>query len=162
MKLQPLLTLDVDTVQTYWQTLYMHDLLKLRLCDIENPVWDDVVRLITIMGKGMYHMMEDGIIVGEVSLDNYTGEALQLHFSMHPGNTREQSLQYGRETCEQLLTWEGVKVLYGLIPIKNFVAIRYGKELGFRRHGILPRGAKFQGKVVDAVLMIRDDHGQQQ
>lgn len=160
--IKPILMEDPDRVQEYWQTLYVHDTLKYRLCDIEKPAWMDVVDMIRRVGRQMYFVLEDYKILGEFMLENQTGGAFQIHFSTHPEISFQKRLQIGKFCVTYLLrdfinpenNEPFVKALYGLTPIDNRAACVYVLKVGFKKLGILPYGMKSRGKIVDAMVSV--------
>lgn len=160
LTINPLLSLPVDEVQTYWQTLYMHDLLKYRLANVVDPKWDNVVRMITRMGQSIFMVKEYDRIVAEFMLDNYQGHAAEIHFSMHPDNTLKYSLKVAKATLAQVLSTPNIKTLYGLTPVENTRAIQFNKMVGFKHKTTLPNGINYMGRVIDAAVMIRCADGQ--
>lgn len=156
MKVIPLLALPIDRVQTYWQTLYMNDTLKYRLADVNNPDWQDVLGMITRMGRGMWCLVE-GIdeVRGEFMLENRTGRAAQVHFSMHPDNDTAYSLAITEQALQTIFSSMDVETLYGLTPTMNRVACLYIRKVGFKKIGILPKGINYMGRISDAVISVR-------
>lgn len=159
----PLLKCEPDAIQTYWQTLYMHDTLKHRLCDVKNPSWTDVLDMIRRMGKNMYCAVdENGEIIGEFMLENKTGDAWQIHFSIHPEAKYVHTIHVCQKVREQVLTWPGCSTLFGLTPITNRVACITVLKAGFKKVGILPSGIRTHEGVVDAMISVStqgDKHG---
>jgi hypothetical protein len=167
MIIRPLLYLDKTQVQLYWQTLYMHDTLRFRLCDVNKPTWSDVLEMIVRMGKNMYHVVVEDEIVCDFMLEGFTGKAAQVHFSMHPNNGFKHSLEIAEYVSDQILNhWKAapdetyLDTLYGLTPITNRAACIFALKTGFKKIGILPCGIKDRGKIVDAMLSIKETrHG---
>lgn len=160
LTINPLLALPVDEVQTYWQTLYMEDLLKYRLANIIDPVWEDVVRMITRMGKSIFMVKDEDRIVAEFMLDNYQGHSAEIHFSMHPDNPLRYSINVAKAALATVLSKPDIETLYGLTPMPNTRAIKFNKMVGFTHATTLPKGVTYMGQVVDAAVMIRCVHGQ--
>jgi hypothetical protein len=163
ISVKPLLTMGKDEVQTYWQTLYMYDTLRFRLCDLDSPTWSDVLDMIVRMGQNMYCILDDGRIVGEFMLEGFTGKSAQIHFSMHPDNKYKDTLTYARYTLDQILnhwkhkdgTWY-LDSLYGIIPISNRASCITCLKSGFRKIGILPSGMRCQGRIEDATITVME------
>ena len=155
LSIKNILTLNPDQVQEYWQKLYMDDLLDDRLCDLENPTWSDVLDMVAKIGKDIYHLLENGRIVAEFTLENQTGAAAQIHFSMHPDNTLRQSLNYAEYAIQYIFANSSIETLYGLTPYTNRTACLFALKAGFKKIGILPRGIKHNGAVVDAMISMR-------
>jgi len=161
----PLLSGKPDEIQTYWQTLYMHDLLRKRLCDVMEPTWSDVLDMIRRLGKDMYmvHVAghDDGP-VGEFMLENRSGNAMQIHFSAHPDLTWPEVVTFMKDVTQQILTtWSILDTLYGLTPVTNRAACITVLKVGFKKLGILPMGMRDQGTIVDAMITVktRADYG---
>lgn len=155
-----------DVVQTYWQTLHMHDTLKYRLCDVNNPTWSDVKDMIIRMGQSMYviYDSERKEIISEFMLENFTGHSAQVHFSMHPANTTPYSLRVAREATDDILNlWTRdadrkvpyLQSIYGLTPVTNRAACIFVQKVGFRKLGVLPGGMSDRGQIVDAMLTVK-------
>lgn len=158
-QIKPIVQWDYEAVQEYWQLLYMHDRLKYRLCDVEDPTWADVIEMITHKGKHMYMVGLDDKIVGEFLLENFTGRAAQMHFSVRPGLNAAESFALARFTSDQLLE-SYLDTLFGLTPASNRAALIYNMRAGFKRVGVLHNGMTDRGKVVDAYLMVKENrHG---
>ena len=153
----PMLSLPLDVIQYYWQTLYMEGLLDYRLCDVENPTWDDVKDMMRRMGRTMFAAVNiENKILGEFMLENFTGAAAQIHFSVRPGQTYTSSLSLGRIVTDEVLQSWGIKTLYGLTPATNRAARIYNLKVGFKCIGILPNGIKDRGKIVDGHIMVKE------
>lgn len=149
-------------VQAYWQTLYMHDLLKYRMCDIVEPTWSDVFAMLCTKGDSVFYMMKDDEIAGEFTLDFLSGKMFAVHFSFHPTlfSTREK-VHYGRIACLTTLdnwkTEDGeryVSTIVGLIPVQNRAAIKFAEKVGFVNIGRLPSAQHHLGKLTDAQFLI--------
>lgn len=154
-RVDELLSLDRDIVQEYWQKLYMEDRLKYRLCDIDDPQWDDVKEMILHHGSDMYCVTSYGFIVAEFMLENFTGHAAQIHFSMRPGLTATESFRAARFATDQVLK-RSFSTLFGLTPATNRAARIFNQRVGFRCIGILPAGMRDRGKIVDAHIMVKE------
>lgn len=161
--IRPLTTFNVDAIQQYWQTLYMHDLLRHRLCDIKDPTWSDVKDMIVRMGNTMFHVCRPDTdeIIGDFMLEHFTGRAAQIHFSMHPDVKFPEAIRIGKFVLDNLLyRWKRsdqtsfLSSVYGLTPINNRTACIYVLKAGMKKIGVLPDGITNQGEVVDAMLTI--------
>lgn len=154
----PLLQCPKDDVQLYWQTLYMDGGLDYRLYDMEDPTWSDVEDMIRRTGQYMFHVWDADrqMIMGEFSLVNFTGRAAQIHISSHPDNTFRQAVDEGRLSSDFLLNKARiVDSLFGLTPVPHRRAVIFAYKAGFKKVGILPRGAKYFGEYVDAVITLK-------
>ena len=93
-------SLPLDVVQTYWQTLGMHDRLAARLCDIDDPQWEDVLDMIRRMGRTMFACVDkDSFIWGEFMLENFTGAKncrIALHYTLHIGPDSSRAFRPAR------------------------------------------------------------------
>jgi hypothetical protein len=151
----PVCKLRKDLVQTYWQQLYVHDLLKYRLCDIEDPTFADVEEMMSRMLYNMFMVADmKGTILGEFMLENRTGDAWQIHFSIHPSFSYQDKLKLLRLVRRQLHSWPNMHTLYGLIPESNKTAWITTIKAGFKRIGILPKGVSTYQGAEDAVILI--------
>lgn len=153
IKIVPLLSLPKDQVEYYWQSLYMEGTLEKRMCDLINPTWSDVKDMIVRMGRSMYMIQnQDNDLVAEFMLENFTGNAAQVHFSMAPKLSLGQMLQIGTEVSD--LVTKGM-TLYGLTPVTNRPACLFVLKTGFKKLGILPEGIRDRGEVVDAMITVK-------
>ena len=159
----PLMSQKQDDVQYYFQQLYAADTLKYRFSDLDNPQWLDVLEIIQRMGQGMYLVRDcDRNLVAEFTLEGFTGQSAQLHFSMHPGINIREKLVIARHTLEHILlhwinpatTRPFLKSVYGLTPIPNRVACIFALKAGFKKLGILPGGCTYMGKTADAMISV--------
>ena len=127
--------LDPHKVEEYWQVLYMHDLLKHRLCDKVDPMWQDVY--VMLCTRNVYYMVLEDRIVGEFSLDYLSGKMFAAHFSFHPTELDlREKIRIGRHACMLALhTWKEEKV-------------------GFTNIGVLPSAQHYLGKLTDAQFLV--------
>ena len=144
-------------VEYYWQTLYMHDSLKFRICDVVNPTWADAKDMIMRMFKTMWCIWDEEKqrITCEFMLESFTGKAAQIHFSMHPENDFKYSLQIGQGVTDEILNeWQypDLHTLFGLTPETNRAARLFIHRVGFKTVGRLPAGMYDRGKLVNAVI----------
>lgn len=164
--LLPALAVPPDLQQFYWQTLYMHDWLKYRLCNVENPTWSDAKDMIRRCGAHVYYIWNtvNRRIEGEITLENFTGKSAQIHFSSHPEVSIQQKLAYGRYALDQILYhWkdpvdENIPFLFsvfGLTPVTNRLACRFVLHLGLQKIGVLPGGIVDRGQLTDAMITIK-------
>lgn len=161
---------DPKDIETYWETLLEADTLKYRLCDIIKPSMYNV-RLMT--GRPFiqqYYIWDNAtqprpMITGEFMLENFTGKAAQVHFSMHPGNAFRYSVETAKKFTDLVLnfwtlrrdpTKPFLKTMYGLTPVTNRVASFFNQRVGFKKIGIIPSGMKDRGKIVDGILTIKE------
>ena len=144
----------------YWQRLAAQGLLSWRLCDVLDPDYMDVLRMLSNpMSATFYvslrvppehpaHPGHNGI-AAEFTLEHQTGRAWQLHFSMSPDNPTHPykfNIPLARATMHAVFnSWTPdlrPATLYGLTPMSNRRAIAFLKKVGFREIGILPKGIK--------------------
>ena len=152
MRIVPIHELEAVQVETYWQLLAFQDTLKYRLCDIEDPKWEDVKGMIQRMWPGMYYVVADEGIIAEYTLENFTGKSAQIHFSFLPGLENKEGVC--RLVLETLLSPKNLLSVYGLVPTENRVACVFALRNGFKKIGILPGGMKYRGKVMDAMITV--------
>lgn len=162
IRIAPLLGLNKDAVQTYWQQLYMSGRLETRMCMVKDPRWEDVLELIRNKGQQIYHILDDLDIVGEFMLDNFMGRSAQGHFSMHPDLPHKRAIEIGSMVADQILQWPSsnstgpiFKSIYGITPVTNRAACIWVQKIKFKKIGILPGGIVDRGKVVDGMISIR-------
>ena len=170
VKIYHIYDIPKDVVQYYWQTLAMHDTLKYRLSDIDDPSWSDVLKMIRTFGQHMYMVIDENEfrVVGEFMLENFTGKSAQVHFSMHPENTLSESLIICRHGLTQVLSrWKDKKddtqplfdSLFGLTPMDNRRACLFILKAGFRKLGIVRSACQYRGHICDGLIttVIRED-----
>lgn len=150
-----------EFVEDYWKALFEAGTLQHRFGHIESPSWADAVFMMTDPRYLMFSVLDGGKIVAEFALENFTGKAAQIHFSMHPDNHSLYSFNLCVDVIQELLnTWEDsdgqpyLHSLFGITPIPNKVACRFIQKCGFERLGILPSGTKHLGEVCDALLTV--------
>jgi len=132
----------------------MHDTLKYRLSNVQDPAWDSVVKMITRMGPTMFMVKEDDRIVAEFMLENITGHAAQIHFSMYSDNTTPYSYKVARAVTQEMSLLPALKTLFGLTPLKNRAACLFNLRIGFKKLGVLPKSVTYFGSVEDAMLCV--------
>ena len=163
--------LDPHKVEEYWQVLYMHDLLKHRLCDKVDPTWQEVY--VMLCTRHVYYMVLEDNIVGEFMLDYLAGKMFAAHFSFHPTALRlKEKIRLGRHVCMLVLnTWKDeydsryASTLIGLVPVQNKPAIKFAEKVGFTNIGVLPSAQHYLGKLTDAQFLVMSTgeyHGRQQ
>jgi hypothetical protein len=164
----PVFDVPPTLVINYWQRLIDSDLLRYRLCDVENPTIDDAKGLMSHNGVSMFmvwdHILKD--LRAEFALTNFTGKAAMVHFSMHPDNEPQRSMHYARTVTDIVLNEWGEKdnpsapflyALYGLTPVTNRAACAFVQRVGFKKTGILPMGQRQNGNsYVDAMITIKE------
>jgi len=159
----PLLHVDKHAVQTYFQQMAVHDTLKYRFSDIDEPQWEDVIGVIQRMGRGMYLVQDsDSNIVAEFTLENFTGQSAQSHFSTHPEIKTQERLAIGRYCVNYILNeWVNpatkrpfLRSLYGLTPLPNRAGCIFALKIGYRKLGVLPGGCTYMGKTEDAMISV--------
>ena len=159
----PLLQLDAHQVQAYFQTLGVHDTLKYRFSDIDDPQWDSVLGVIRRMGRGMYLVLDcAGSVCAEFTLENHTGQSAQSHFSNHPELSTRKRLEIGRHCVNYILTeWVSpdtkrpfLRSLYGLTPLPNRAGCIFALKIGYKKLGVLPGGCTYMGKTEDAMISV--------
>ena len=150
MQVLPINGVDKEVVKKYWKSLEAADTLKYRLSDVDNPVWDDVLEMMSRMGSRMFVVVESGIVIAEFMLENFTGKAAQIHFSFHPKcKNKSEACKLTLDTC-----FKSFDTIFGLTPIKNRVACVFALMNGFKKLGILPSGCVYMGEIVDAQISI--------
>lgn len=168
----PVFDVPYPFVVGYWQSLLDADLLRYRLCDVQEPSLKDVEQLVSQNGPSMFMVFDTGLkeIRAEFALTNFTGKAAMVHFSMHPENEPQRSMHYARTVTDQVLNEWGEKdnpsvpylyALYGLTPVTNRAACAFVRRVGFKKIGVLPKGQRSNGvDFVDALITIKErKHG---
>ena len=170
----PVLDIPQQVVYTYWEALDAADLLRYRLCDLKNPTVADVETMVKQFGQSMYNVYDpaEERLVAEFALTNFTGKSAQVHFSMHPANKPQRSMQLAREVTDQILNqWSEqgnpdapyLYSLYGLTPTCNRVACAFVQRVGFKKIGVLKGGQRFAGEIADAMITVKEmSDGRQQ
>ena len=157
MEVLRLTAVTPDQVQTYWQTLYMHDTLKYRFCNIKEPNWSYVLSAIVAQGNHMFFVEDAGKLVAEFALENFSGLAAQIHFSMHPDNDYRYSQKVAEFALAKVLT--KFKTLWGSTPLLNRVACMFVLNVGFKKLCIMPNSVNYMGKISDAMISMRASNG---
>ena len=150
----------VETYVKYWDDLITADRLRFRLCDTVNPTWKDIHRMFQINMNHMYLAMYKDTPVGEFMLNNFSGKAAQVHFSVHPSLHIRIGIPVVREIVWQILNWKVqgqpneyyLHSLVGLTPVTNRAACIYVLRVGFQKRFILEAGMCDRGEIVDAML----------
>ena len=146
------LALEADQIQTYFQTLYMFDLLKERFMDLPDPMWADLIPVLSRIGRMMYFVVEEdtGVILGEFTIEPAQGKAGLIHFSLLPGIPWARKVHLCRYCAHQVLTqWHDdrgnpfVQTLVGLTPLQNRAACLTVLRVGYTKVGIIPHAAYF-------------------
>lgn len=157
----PLLHIHPDEVQEYFQTLHVHDTLKYRLSDVDNPVWGDMAEVISRMGETMYLVLDAKTdrILAEFTLENFTGRTCQSHFSTHPEIDTKTRIKLGRQAVEHTLrvvnpdTGEPfLHAMWGLTPLKNRVACIFAMKLGYKKVGVMKSAMMYFGEPTDCMV----------
>ena len=160
----PAATIPTLVIERYWKDLLENDLLRYRLCDLKGPKIEDAMTLTAQFLQYFLVDPADSRIRAEFVLNNFTGKAAQVHFSMHPDNTPQRSLHLARRVTDQVLNeWTPVDKpdepflysLFGLTPVDNRAACAFVQRVGFRKLGVLPGGQLSGGEPTDAMITIK-------
>ena len=150
---RPLLSLDADCVQQYWQTLGQYAKLQDRFLDVEDPQWEDVKGVIRDHGSNMYCIVEGKTVVGEVQIANAFGMVAQLHFSVHPEKSFKEKISIIATGQLVLMKNPAIASLVGFTPFKHakFILLHAGWE----SRGVLNKAVKgLHGNFLDAHVMV--------
>lgn len=153
--------LSDEHILTYWKALALRDRLKYRFSDIPNCTAKQALGCSRT--ENMYHVVDTdtGGIIADFALENFTGRAAQVHFSMHPDNDSKFSLWLADAVSNQILNeWRNhldnslpyLDCLFGNTPLPNRVACIFIMKVGFQKMGILPSGCSYLGDVVDSLI----------
>jgi hypothetical protein len=153
-------SLPVEDVETYWSALEAAGRLKYRLCDTEEPGFSDVLRMIKYNFPHLYFVKfpDVALIAAEFMLNNFSGKAAQIHFSLHPQLHTRLGLPMVRHVTESIFDWKAkdgtpyLNSLFGLTPVTNRAACIFVLKVGFKKRFILPGGMWDRGKAVDAMV----------
>lgn len=162
---RPIAACKPGQVADYWQALMTADTLKYRLCNTEHPGKEDVRKLLMEPFVQSYYVWDrfQKKITAEFMLENFTGSAAQVHFSMLPSNHTPYSIETATWVTNDVLNkWRKndkdepfLKTLYGLTPTTNRVARIFIRRVGFKTLGVIPDAMMDRGKTVDALLTIK-------
>lgn len=159
--------LSDEALLQYWGELEAAGTLKFRWSNFKNPTAREILEYTKRPDiQRIYHSynmvdVETGVIVADFALENFTGRAAQVHFSMRPGNDSRTSLLMADQVTDMLIeTWPDMEntfdtyldTLYGLTPVNNRVACIFVQKAGFRKMGILPRGSSYLGEICDTLI----------
>lgn len=164
----PIQTLSREHITNYWIELSKTEALKQRWCNIDNPTPDMAVD-ISLRNDPLYQMFgilycDDGYMVAEFSLENFTGRAAQVHFSMRqdvPYTTKIALADQVTDvvlndwTCSEYPDRPYLDTIYGLTPTIHRLACMFVLRAGFDKIGILPKGMYYMKQVSDAMLTIK-------
>lgn len=153
----------------YWNALYKKGTLKYRFSNITKPTPIKALNMMQDEMYQVYHVMDTntGLLIGEFALENFTGKAAQIHFSMHPNNETKVNLDMARTVADMILNeWKDLndtskpflETLYGMTPVDNRVACLFVLRVGLKKVGILPNGITYLGQVTDAMLTVITRH----
>ena len=156
----PPYTLPVDAVESYWAALEDSGRLKYRLCDTKDPDFSDVLRMIKLNGPHLYFVEFPDVlpIAAEFMLNNFSGKAAQIHFSLHPQLPTRLGLPMVRHIVESIFDWQTqdgkpyLDSLFGLTPVTNRAACIFVLKVGFKKRFVLPSGMWDRGEAVDAMV----------
>ena len=150
MVILPLIEVDGVVVRAYWDALLTADTLKYRFSDEVDPDIEIVRDVIRRMYRGMFAVVESGVMIAEYTLEGFTGKSAQLHFSFHPSRGDK------KEVCRLVLAeiFKTLDSVYGLTPKPNRVACIFALRNGFKKLGILPSGCTYMGQIVDAQISV--------
>ena len=150
---KPIIILPVDEVLAYWQKLVDKDFLKKRICNKVNPTIVDVADMIRKMTPHIFAVLRDDEMVGEFTLENFTGKAAQIHFSVNPDLSFKETIEITKWTINDIIEKnDGINCLYGFTPLNNREVCVFVLKVGFKKMGILPEGMYSRGELVDAMI----------
>ena len=153
-----MLQLPLDNIQTYWQLLYMHGYLDYRLCDVDNPTWEDVKEMIQRMGNTMFAIVDRN----GIQIDGSTEEIMALE------PLAEKWKSFGWEVLE--VNGSNIsEIIQGInkakkIIMKPTVIISYlikGADISFMEHtrkfhGRPPNKEEFQTAIGEIGAIIKE------
>jgi hypothetical protein len=154
----------------------MADLLKYRFCDIHEPTITDVHRFLANPRMLTFyvsiphphrtgHTTPDPThngIQGEFTIENRTGRAWQIHFSVSPDNPGPTfNIALARSAAYAVLNlWDPrlrPLTLFGVTPRSNRAACIFVLKTGYLKIGVLPNGIETcyrEDTIDDALLTI--------
>lgn len=152
-----------ELVASYWQALVDADTFKYRFAANIDVTVADAIEMRFDPKYLMFCVLEADKVVAEFALENFTGKAAQIHFSMHPDNPSLMNFRLAKSVTGDILnTWlrqDGepyLHTLYGLTPVDNTVACRFIQKVGFEKLAILPSGISYLGETTDALLTFKE------
>ena len=161
----PQLHTDIETLCEYWQAMEAADTLKYRWAAMEEPTWRKAIGALNEKVSLMFSILDwQDEMVAEFALENFTGKAAQIHFSMRPSNDTKTNLLLANTVIGLILErWKSavdpskpyLETIYGLTPVLNRVACLFVLRSGMKKVGILPNGVDYLGEVCDALVTIR-------
>ena len=95
-----------------------------------------------------------GQVIAEFALENPTGKAWQIHFSLAPKLKLKEKITIAKQTVKCILSWPEVSALYGITPCENKQACWFVLKVGFKKLAILPEGIIYKGYPQDAMLTL--------
>lgn len=130
-----------ESVMQYWNDLKACGRLKRRIPQVLNPNFQSVMKMYEDKNN-LCFMMYDPVqnrLCAETMLNGFRGLCAEVHFSMHPDYSGEESVYIAKSGVEQLFqtmkdikTGEYLTTLYGLTPTSNRLAIKFIKKVGFK------------------------------
>ena len=127
-----------ELILKYWSDILDADLLKYRMPDLEYPHMGNVQTMIQsdrVWCFACFDQLEKRICA-DCMLTDFTGKAVQVHFSVHPDYIGKNSVMIGKTGVRYLfsLEKEGDPVfttLIGIMPVVNRLAIRWTERVGY-------------------------------
>jgi len=149
----PIYQVHGDKVQTYWQTLYMHDELQFRVGNVKNPTWADVLTLIAMGGQQMFFVLQDQTPVAEFATDGMMGGTVRLHGSVWPELSFREMIDITRFVAETVCTWPGAAGVIGSVAENNRRALMLLYKSGYHKVGVVKKGSWYAGQHVNGVVV---------
>lgn len=151
---------------TYWKAIADADLLKLRMCDCQDPDIDDVVSMLARHPDTVYYIIDlsQDMIAGEFIITPVVGKIGTVHFSSNPKIPFKLSVALGAWCTDKVLNEWRVRdtsdepyltSLVGLTPALNRRACLYVIKTGFKRVMEIPNGCHHEGVLSPALMTIK-------
>jgi len=164
----PISYLSKEHITNYWQELYNSDQLKHRWADIKDPQVDEVVDLCLQMDPNYQTFAviycTDGYMVAEFTLENFTGRAAQVHFSMRQDLDYKTKIALADQVTDLVLNdWVNaekpdtpyLETIFGLTPTVHRLACHFVLQAGFSKIGVLPKGLHYIDTISDAMITVK-------
>ena len=170
----PAIAMHEEDLLRYWGALEYRNTLRFRFADMYEPTAREILALVVASGHkgspGQFFNVIDcdtNMIVADLGLTDFVGEAAQLHYSMHPDNEYQLNMFLADAVSDMVLyNWTKtiemkepyIQTLYGITSVKNRVACMFIAKANFERVGIVPNIAEYQGETTDAVISHKTRH----
>jgi len=170
-RLANILAVEPEKVREYWEDVKAKDLLKYRIPETLNPTVNDAMEMVVRMRQSTFAVLDStGRMIGECMLENFQGLCAMSHFSVRPEAQGSTAVAMAKSTISQLFslkrstdkTLPYIESLLGLTPLSNKLALRFARNIGYRKLCVIPNSywLAYKQKFEDAQLSILEaPHG---